>query len=93
MAISVSSGDGAPHAVQLYVDFTAELLSQDRALAANWSVTADTGSVVLQTQLQAQAPFAEDAQTLRCTQSVSSMRFLSLTGCRRHGILRLYADL
>jgi hypothetical protein len=58
MAVSAKSTDGASHSVQVYSDISAEWVSGDNGLAANWTTT--TGNVIThQVQLQSQSVFSE----------------------------------
>ncbi|CAA7259876.1 unnamed protein product [Cyclocybe aegerita] len=58
MAVSAASTDGAPHSVQVYSDISAEWVSGDNSLIANWSTT--TGSIIThQVQLATPVPFSE----------------------------------
>ncbi|KAF7776020.1 hypothetical protein Agabi119p4_4413 [Agaricus bisporus var. burnettii] len=58
MAVSASSTDGAAHRVQVYSDISAEWVSGNNGLAANW--TTSTGSVIThQVQLVNQAVLSE----------------------------------
>ncbi|KIL59835.1 hypothetical protein M378DRAFT_193746 [Amanita muscaria Koide BX008] len=58
MAVSVSPTDGSSHHVQIYSDISAEWVSGDNSLAANWSTS--VGSIVThKVQLQQQSIFAE----------------------------------
>ncbi|KAF9451663.1 DUF1793-domain-containing protein [Macrolepiota fuliginosa MF-IS2] len=58
MAVSAASTDGAKHSVQVYSDISAEWVSGDNNLVANWTTT--TGSVVThQVQLVNQAILSE----------------------------------
>ncbi|PPQ83295.1 hypothetical protein CVT25_004034 [Psilocybe cyanescens] len=58
MAVSAASTDGASHSVQVYSDISAEWISGDNSLVANWSTS--TGSTIThQVQLQTQKVFTE----------------------------------
>ncbi|RDB22588.1 Glutaminase A [Hypsizygus marmoreus] len=58
LAVSAASMDGAAHSVQVYSDISAEWVSGNNALIANWSTT--TGSILThQVQLQTQSVFSE----------------------------------
>ncbi|PPR07202.1 hypothetical protein CVT26_012635 [Gymnopilus dilepis] len=59
MAVSAKSTDGAAHSVQIYSDISAEWISGDNSLTANWSTTVSTGVITHQVQLQHQIPFTE----------------------------------
>ncbi|KAJ4001755.1 hypothetical protein F5050DRAFT_1560073 [Lentinula boryana] len=58
MAISAVSTDGDSHAVQIYSDISAEWISGNTSLAANWS-TSTQDTLTHQIQLQNPAPFTE----------------------------------
>ncbi|KAJ4478253.1 hypothetical protein J3R30DRAFT_2880603 [Lentinula aciculospora] len=58
MAISATSTDGNSHAVQVYTDISAEWISGNTSLAANWS-TSTQDILTHQIQLQNSAPFTE----------------------------------
>ena len=58
LALSAASNDGKNHSVQLYTDISAEWVTGDNSLIANWSTT--TGTVLThQVQLVNQSPFSE----------------------------------
>ncbi|KAI0650359.1 DUF1793-domain-containing protein [Trametes meyenii] len=57
-AVSAASNDGQSHNVQLYTDISAEWVTGDNSLTANWTTT--TGSVLThQVQLASQSEFSE----------------------------------
>ncbi|KAI0327103.1 DUF1793-domain-containing protein [Cubamyces sp. BRFM 1775] len=57
-AVSAASNDGNTHSVQLYTDISAEWVTGDNSLTANWSTT--TGNVLThQVQLASQTQFGE----------------------------------
>ncbi|CDO71295.1 hypothetical protein BN946_scf184908.g52 [Trametes cinnabarina] len=57
-AVSAASNDGKAHSVQLYTDISAEWVTGDNSLTANWTTT--TGSVLThQIQLVSQTQFGE----------------------------------
>ncbi|KDR83620.1 hypothetical protein GALMADRAFT_85982 [Galerina marginata CBS 339.88] len=58
MAVSMAPTDGAPHSVQVYSDISAEWVSGDNNLVANWS-TSVNNIITHQVQLQTQAPLTE----------------------------------
>ncbi|KAH8105922.1 DUF1793-domain-containing protein [Cristinia sonorae] len=58
LALSAAPNDGKSHSVQLYSDISAEWVTGDNSLTANWSTT--TGNVLThQVQLAKQSPFSE----------------------------------
>ncbi|KAG5724965.1 hypothetical protein E4T56_gene12457 [Termitomyces sp. T112] len=58
MAVSTVPTDGAAHSVQVYSDISAEWVSGDNSLIANWSTS--TGNVIThQVQLQSPSVFSE----------------------------------
>ena len=58
VAISAASTDGNAHSVQVYADISAEWVSGDDSLTANWTTT--TGSLLThQVQLESQIDFSE----------------------------------
>ncbi|KAF9057677.1 DUF1793-domain-containing protein [Panaeolus papilionaceus] len=59
MAVSAASTDGAAHSVQVYSDISAEWVSGDNSLTANWTTTTSNGTITHQVQLARQAPFSE----------------------------------
>ena len=64
MALSAASNDGAGHSVKLYTDISAEWISGDDSLTANW--TTDAGTIVThQVQLQSQTPFTESSDHIQ----------------------------
>ena len=65
LAVSAASTDGATHSVQLYSDISAEWVSGDNNLVANWTTT--TGSVIThQVQLASQAVLTEVNDHTQC---------------------------
>ncbi|KAF8917882.1 hypothetical protein CPB85DRAFT_1558569, partial [Mucidula mucida] len=58
MAVSAASNDGASHSVQVYSDISAEWVSGDNNLVANWS-TASGNVVTHQIQLSSPSVFSE----------------------------------
>lgn len=58
MALSVASTDGSSHSVQLYTDISAEWVTGDNTLTANWTTT-DNDTIIHQVQLADQSEFAE----------------------------------
>jgi hypothetical protein len=66
MAVSAASTDGATHSVQVYSDISAEWVSGDNSLVANWSTS--TGSVIThQVQLANQQVLTENSDHTQCT--------------------------
>ena len=58
IVLSAASTDGNPHTVQVYSDISAEWVSGDNTLIANWTTT--TGDIFThQVQLQTQTEFSE----------------------------------
>ncbi|KAH9482400.1 Glutaminase A [Psilocybe cubensis] len=65
MAVSAVSTDGASHSVQVYSDISAEWVSGDNSMIANW--TTSTGSIIThQVQLQTQNVFTEVNDHTQC---------------------------
>ncbi|KAG6830824.1 hypothetical protein H0H92_014476 [Tricholoma furcatifolium] len=59
MAVSAVSTDGASHSVQVYSDISAEWVSGDSSLLANWSTSAGSDVITHQVQLQSQILYTE----------------------------------
>ncbi|KIP02118.1 hypothetical protein PHLGIDRAFT_112413 [Phlebiopsis gigantea 11061_1 CR5-6] len=59
MAITAKSNDGQSHDVQVYSDISAEWVTGDNSLTANWSTTATASSIFHQVQLESQTVFGE----------------------------------
>ncbi|ESK94383.1 glutaminase, partial [Moniliophthora roreri MCA 2997] len=59
MTVSAASTDGASHSVQVYSDISAEWVSGDNSLTANWSTTTSGSIVTHQVQLTSPRAFAE----------------------------------
>lgn len=58
LSLSAKSADGKAHAVQVYSDISAEWITGDNSLTANWTTT--VGDVIIhQTQLAEQTTFSE----------------------------------
>lgn len=66
MAVSAASTDGAAHSVQVYSDISAEWVSGDNSLTANWTTTTSNGTITHQVQLARQAPFSEINDHTQC---------------------------
>lgn len=65
LAVSAASNDGASHAVKVYTDISAEWISGDRTLTANWTTT--TGDIIThQVQLETPTIFAEVSDQTQC---------------------------
>ncbi|KAF9008954.1 DUF1793-domain-containing protein [Cyathus striatus] len=58
MAIEAQSSDNQSHSVQVYSDISAEWVSGDNSLVANWNTTL-SDVLIHQVQLASQSPFAE----------------------------------
>ena len=57
-SVSAASNDGNSHSVQIYTDISAEWITGDNSLTANWTTT--TGAVLThQIQLASQTQFGE----------------------------------
>lgn len=65
MSVSVQSTDGSAHAVQIYSDISAEWVSGDNSLTANWTTTVDK-VITHQVQLVNQSPFTEINDHTQC---------------------------
>ncbi|KAI0036801.1 hypothetical protein K488DRAFT_81789 [Vararia minispora EC-137] len=59
MAVSAAPNDGALHSVQVYSDISAEWVTGDNSLTANWTTTSANGMVLHQVQLASQSQFNE----------------------------------
>ena len=59
MAITAKSNDGKSHSVQVYSDISAEWVTGDNSLTANWSTATTTSSIFHQVQLESQTVFGE----------------------------------
>ncbi|ETW83902.1 hypothetical protein HETIRDRAFT_449514 [Heterobasidion irregulare TC 32-1] len=59
LALSVASNDGSSHSVQAYTDISAEWVSGDNSLVANWSTTTTGGILTHQVQLESQTIYGE----------------------------------
>ncbi|KAK7060516.1 hypothetical protein VNI00_001281 [Paramarasmius palmivorus] len=59
MTVSAASTDGASHSVQLYSDISAEWVSGDNSLNANWTTTTSGSILTHQVQLTSPKVFAE----------------------------------
>lgn len=65
LAVSAAANDGAAHAVKLYTDISAEWISGDRSLTANWTTT--TGDIIThQAQLESPGVFEEVNDQTQC---------------------------
>jgi len=73
MAVSAKSTDGQAHSVKIYSDISAEWVSGDNGLIANWTTT--TGDILThQVQLAKQTTFAEINDHTQCEYDVPHFR-------------------
>ncbi|TDL28683.1 DUF1793-domain-containing protein [Rickenella mellea] len=61
LSLIASSNDGNTHSVQIYTDISAEWVSGDNSLTANWTTTMNNAVLTHQVQLSSQAIFTEIA--------------------------------
>jgi hypothetical protein len=66
MNVAVSSTDGNNHDVQVYSDISAEWVSGDLALTANWSTNTEGDIVAHQLQLETQTILGEVNDHTQC---------------------------
>lgn len=66
MAVSAASTDGAAHSVQIYSDISAEWVSGDNSLVANWSTSVTSNVITHQVQLQSPSVFSEFNDHTQC---------------------------
>ncbi|KAF8581797.1 DUF1793-domain-containing protein [Ramaria rubella] len=59
LALTVQATDGKSHSVQVYTDISAEWVSGDNSLTADWSTTTTAGIITHQVQLENQEVFGE----------------------------------
>ncbi|KAG8808169.1 hypothetical protein FRC17_004075 [Serendipita sp. 399] len=65
LSVAAASNDGKSHSVHVYTDISAEWVTGDNNLHANWS-TSTTGNIIThQVSLQDQEPYAEDQDHIR----------------------------
>lgn len=65
LAISAQSNDGQSHRVQVYTDISAEWVTGDNSLVANWTTT--TGSIFThQVSLASQSVYGEVSDHTQC---------------------------
>ncbi|PPQ99075.1 hypothetical protein CVT24_003635 [Panaeolus cyanescens] len=79
MAVSAASTDGAAHSVQVYSDISAEWVSGDNSLIANWSTSTANGIITHQVQLANQVPFSEINDHTQCEIALQRQLNLFLT--------------
>jgi len=66
MAVSAKSMDGQAHSVKIYSDISAEWVSGDNGLIANWTTRMDLDILTHQVQLAKQTIFAEINDHTEC---------------------------
>ncbi|KIY74089.1 DUF1793-domain-containing protein [Cylindrobasidium torrendii FP15055 ss-10] len=59
MSVKATANDGASHSVQIYSDISAEWVSGDLGLSANWSTTTTGSNVIHQVSLLSPSQYAE----------------------------------
>lgn len=59
LALSAKSNDGQTHSVQVYTDISAEWVTGDNSLTANWTTTTTSNILTHQVQLVSQTQFGE----------------------------------
>ena len=64
-SVSAASNDGNSHSVQIYTDISAEWVTGDNSLVANWTTT--TGSIIThQVSLASQSVYGEVSDHTQC---------------------------
>ena len=71
LALSVASNDGSSHSVQVYTDISAEWVSGDNSLVANWTTTTTGGILTHQVQLESQSIYGEVSDHIQREQAFS----------------------
>ena len=66
MSLVVSSTDGAGHLVKVYSDISAEWISGNLSLIANWTTSTNNNIITHQVQLADQQPFTEVNDHTQC---------------------------
>ena len=66
LALSAVSTDGNLHNVQVYTDISAEWVSGDNSLQANWTTVSNNGLLIHQVQLTNQQIFKEISDHSQC---------------------------
>ena len=65
LSVSVAANDGKSHSVQVYTDISAEWVTGDNSLTANWTTT--TGNVLThQVQLSSPSLYSEVSDHTQC---------------------------
>ncbi|VDC02380.1 unnamed protein product [Peniophora sp. CBMAI 1063] len=59
MSVSAKSNDGSSHSVQVYTDISAEWVTGDNSLTANWATSTDNNLIIHQAQLASPSQFSE----------------------------------
>ena len=68
IALTAAVNDGKPHLVKLYTDISAEWVSGNLSLIANWTTSNSTNIITHQVQLVDQEPFTEVGDHTQCKQ-------------------------
>ncbi len=66
LSVTAAPNDGGSHTVQVYTDISAEWITGNNSLVANWTTTASDSAVIHQTQLVQQQPFVEIGNHIQC---------------------------
>lgn len=69
MSVSAAANDGGTHSVQVYTDISAEWVTGDNSLTANWSTTTNNNLIIHQVQLESQGIFSEVSDHIQRTSS------------------------
>ncbi|KAL4241900.1 Glutaminase GtaA [Abortiporus biennis] len=81
LSLSAASNDGGSHKVQVYTDISAEWITGNNSLTANWTTSTGDGVVTHQVQLANQCPFTEVSDHIQqgsafySTQSTTGLTF------------------
>ena len=67
LSVTATPNDGGSHTVQIYTDISAEWITGNNSLVANWTTTETDSIVIHQTQLVEQQPFTEISDHTQCT--------------------------
>ena len=66
MSVSAKANDGGSHSVQVYTDISAEWVTGDNSLVANWATSTDNSLIIHQAQLASPSQFAEVNDHTQC---------------------------
>lgn len=66
VSVVAAPNDGNSHTVQVYTDISAEWITGNNSLIANWTTDTSNNAIIHQTQLAQQQPYTEISDHIQC---------------------------